>query len=86
MEAFHRAPHAPKHGSWLNPAELEASLWARERLGRQRIPAFAELRCRARAWNIRANRDRRGIDWRFTTADARRVFGCKPSTTHEWEN
>jgi hypothetical protein len=66
--------YTPKHGSWLNPAELEASLWSRECLGHDRVPTFAELSGRTRAWNARANRDRRSINWRFTTADARRVF------------
>ena len=75
--------HTPKHGSWLNPAELEASLWSRECLGRDRIATFAELSRRTRAWNARANRSRRSIHWRFTTADARRVFGYKQSVMHE---
>jgi DDE superfamily endonuclease len=66
--------YTPKHGSWLNPAELEASLWSRQCLGHDRVASFAELSCRTRAWNARANRARRSINWRFTTADARRVF------------
>ena len=73
--------YTPKHGSWLNPAELEASLWSRQCLGRERIDTLAELTSRTRAWNTLANRSRRGIDWRFTTADARRVFGYKRSAT-----
>ncbi len=73
--------YTPKHGSWLNPAELEASLWSRQCLGRDRISSLAELSRRTRAWNSRVNRSRRGIDWRFTTADARRVFGYKRSAT-----
>ncbi len=87
-EAGHRlwarftAHYTPKHGSWLNPAELEASLWSRECLGRDRVATFAELRRRTRAWNARANRGRRSIDWRFTTADARRVFRYEPISTH----
>jgi len=66
--------YTPKHGSWLNPAELEASLWSRECLGRNRISTLAELPSRTRAWNASANRGHRSIHWRFTTADARRVF------------
>jgi DDE superfamily endonuclease len=66
--------YTPKHASWLNPAELEASLWSRECLGRDRVATFGELSSRTRAWNAYANRSRRSIDWRFTTADARRVF------------
>lgn len=76
------AHYTPKHGSWLNPAELEASLWSRECLGRDRVSTFAELSRRTRAWNACANRGRRSIRWRFTTADARRVFAYKQSVTH----
>jgi DDE superfamily endonuclease len=71
--------YTPKHGSWLNPAELEISLWSRECLGKDRIASFAELDSRTRAWNARANRERRAINWRFTAADARRVFRYKRS-------
>jgi transposase len=68
-------PHyTPKHGSWLNPAEIEASLWARECHGRDRVDTFEALRDRTRAWTARADRRRRAIIWRFTTAKARRVF------------
>jgi hypothetical protein len=68
------AHYTPNHGSWLNPAQPEASLWSREYLARDRVSTFAELSRRTRAWNARANRSRRGIDWRFSTAGARRVF------------
>ena len=75
-------PHyTPKHGSWLNPAEIEASLWSRECLGRDRVPTFQEIRRRTSAWNARANRKKRTIVWRFTTHKARRLFRYKRSTT-----
>ena len=74
--------YTPKHGSWLNPAELEASLWSRECLGHNRVASFAELRRRTRVCNARANGSRRRIDWRFTSADARRVFRYKQGITH----
>jgi hypothetical protein len=75
-------PHyTPKHGSWLNPAELEASLWSRECHGRDRVDSFEALRDRTRAWNARADRARRTITWRFTTAKARRVFRYKRRST-----
>ena len=71
-------PHyTPKHGSWLNPAEIEASLWSRECHGRERVDTFEALRDRTRAWTARADRARRKIIWRFTTAKARRVFRYK---------
>jgi transposase len=74
--------YTPKHGSWLNPAELEASLWSRQCLGRQRVATLAELRQRTAAWNNWANRTRIKIDWRFSTADARRVFHYKGILMH----
>jgi DDE superfamily endonuclease len=68
-------PHyTPKHGSWLNPAEIEASLWSRECHGQDRVDCFEALCDRTRAWSARADRGRRKIVWRFTTAKARRVF------------
>jgi hypothetical protein len=75
--------YTPKHGSWLNPAELEASLWSRQCLGRPRVATLTELRCRTSAWNRWANRTKIKIDWRFSIADARRVFHYKPIATHE---
>jgi hypothetical protein len=52
--------YTPKHGSWLNPAELEASLWSRQCHGRDRISALDELSRRTRAWNTHANRSHHG--------------------------
>jgi transposase len=67
-------PHyTPKHGSWLNPAEIEASLWSRECHGRDRVDSFEALCDRTRAWTARADRARRKIIWRFTTALRRGV-------------
>ena len=80
-------PHyTPKHGSWLNPAEIEVSLWARECLGRDRISTLAELRRRTSAWNARADRRKRTIKWRFTTQEARRVFRYDRSTMSRSEH
>jgi hypothetical protein len=78
--------YTPKHGSWLDPAEIEASLWSRECLAADRIPTLAELQHRTRKWNQRADRARRKISWRFTTADARRVFKYRPGTTRRSEH
>lgn len=75
-------PHyTPKHGSWLNPAEIEASLWARECLGADRVETVPALRQRTRAWNTRANHAKRTITWRFTSSKARRVFGYTKQST-----
>ena len=62
--------YTPRHGSWLNMAEIELSVLARQcladRMGRRE--AVAE---QVAAWEARRNADGTRIDWRFTTADAR---------------
>ena len=62
--------HTPKHGSWLNMAEIELSVLSRQCLDR-RVPDFETLEAEAMAWQQR--RDEKGvkIDWRFDTEDAR---------------
>ena len=65
----------PKHGSWLNQAEIELSLVSRGCLGRRRLDTLALLRRETRAWNRRANRAKTRIRWRFTRKDARTKFG-----------
>ena len=62
--------HTPKHGSWLNIAEIELSVLSRQCLDR-RIPDPATLRTEVTAWEDRRNGRAIGVDWRFTTADAR---------------
>lgn len=71
-------PHyTPAHGSWLNQAEIEIGLFARQCLGKRRMPDLATLRREAAAWNRRVNRDRVKIDWRFDRKAARRTFDYK---------
>ncbi len=65
----------PKHGSWLNQAELELSLVSRGCLGRRRIATLRHLDRETRAWTRRANHARIRIRWQFTRKDARRKFG-----------
>jgi hypothetical protein len=60
----------PEHGSWLNMAELELSVFARQCLNR-RIAYQATLTSEAAAWEERRNESRTTIDWQFRTADAR---------------
>ena len=50
--------YTPKHGSWLNQAEIEISLFARQCLGKRRIPSLSLLRSEARVWNRKVNRDK----------------------------
>ena len=62
--------HTPKHGSWLNMAEIEIGVLARQCLDR-RIPDQEVLRREVDAWQDQRNRDMVRVDWRFTTDDAR---------------
>jgi DDE superfamily endonuclease len=60
----------PKHGSWLNIAEIEFSVLGRQCLDR-RIPDQATLATEVAAWVADRNAEGAAVDWRFTTADAR---------------
>ena len=62
--------HTPKHGSWLNMAEIELSVLARQCLNR-RIPDREALAGEVSAWEEERNAAESSIDWRFTSADAR---------------
>ncbi len=62
--------YTPKHGSWLNMAEIELSVKARQCLER-RIPDQETLKQEVAAWEEQRNQEAKSIDWRFTTADAR---------------
>jgi hypothetical protein len=62
--------YTPKHGSWLNIAELELAVLQRQCLG-QRFGNRDALAQAATAWTARRNAALSTIDWRFTTADAR---------------
>jgi hypothetical protein len=66
--------YTPKHASWLDAAEMEASLVSRQCLGHRRISDLATLHRQVSAWNAKADRDRIKIDWTFRVDDARRVF------------
>ena len=63
--------YTPKHASWLNMAELELSVLARQCLSR-RIPDADTLAGQIRAWQDARNRDRVPINWCFKVADARK--------------
>ena len=62
--------HTPKHGSWLNVAEIELSVLARQCLDR-RIASVEELFKQLEPWEVERNDRAVGVNWRFTTADAR---------------
>ncbi len=62
--------YTPKHGSWLNIAEIELSVLSRQCLDR-RVPDFETLEAEVKAWQEERNAKGGKIDWRFTTEDAR---------------
>jgi len=69
--------YTPTHGSWLNQAEIEIGLFARQCLGKRRIADLPTLCREARAWKRRMNRNRIKINWKFDRKTARRKFGYK---------
>ncbi len=62
--------NTPVHGSWLNIAEIELSVLSRQALSR-RIGDEASLRRIVEAWSSERTSQQKGVDWQFTTADAR---------------
>jgi hypothetical protein len=62
--------YTPKHGSWLNMAEIELGVLSRQCLNR-RIPDKGALTAEVAAWESRRNTAEAKVDWRFTNEDAR---------------
>jgi hypothetical protein len=62
--------YTPKHGSWLNMAEIELAVLAEQCLDR-RLADQATLERAVAAWQATRNAAGRGVNWRFTTEDAR---------------
>ena len=62
--------HTPKHGSWLNIAEIELSTLTRQCLDR-RIADLDVLNTELTAWQHATNTTQRQVNWQFTTNDAR---------------
>jgi hypothetical protein len=62
--------HTPKHGSWLNMAEIELSVLSKQCLNR-RIPDQETLQSEVFAWQEKRNLSTNTVNWRFSTADAR---------------
>jgi transposase len=56
--------YIPKHGSWLNMAEIEIRL-------SKRVPAMEQMKKDVKAWNVLRNKAANKINWRFTTENAR---------------
>ena len=66
--------YTPKHGSWLNMAEIEISIMSRQCLNR-RIGTREFLRTELRAWERKRNKDKMKITWKFTRQDADKKLG-----------
>ena len=62
--------HTPIHGSWLNMAEIELSVLARQALS-ERLPSLEAVQECVACWQTKRNQAQAIIDWRFTTEDAR---------------
>ena len=62
--------YTPRHGSWLNMAEIELSAAARQCLD-HRIPSLDQLDHQLSAWTVQRNADASAVRWRMTTPDAR---------------
>ena len=72
--------HTPKHGSWLNMAEIELSVLTRQCLSR-RIDSIGELRREVSAWEQERNALGPVTRWQFATADARiKLYRLYPAT------
>lgn len=64
----------PKHGSWLNQAEIAIGMYSRQCLGSTRIPTIEILKKKTAAWNKIANRKAVSIKWKFNKEQAREKF------------
>jgi len=63
--------YTPKHGSWLNIAEIELAALARQCLGKRRIDNLEKLNHEMKCWYNNRNTYQKNVDWRFTNSDAR---------------
>lgn len=63
--------HTPKHGSWLDIAEIELSALTNQCLSKRRIDSIEELNEEMKTWCTGRNRSQKGVDWQFRAGDAR---------------
>lgn len=66
--------YTPKHGSWLNQAEIAIGMYSRQCLGQTRIPEQKILNKKTIAWTRAINSKGVTINWSFTSEDARERF------------
>lgn len=63
--------HTPKHGSWLNIAEIELSALGNQCLYKRRISSVENLNEELFSWNTERNASQKSVNWQFKTTDAR---------------
>lgn len=63
--------YTPKHGSWMNVAEIELSALSHQCLGDKRIPDIETLNRELTAWHVERTSNQKGVNWHFTNTDAR---------------
>lgn len=63
--------YTPKHGSWLDIAEIELSAMSLQCLENKRISSIRQLNKTLSSWNLNRNLSQKGVSWHFTTTDAR---------------
>lgn len=63
--------YTPKHGSWLDIAEIELSALSKQCLGKRRIDNLDDLNSELEKWHTDRNARQKGVNWQFTTDDAR---------------
>lgn len=63
--------YTPKHGSWLDIAEIELSALGRQCIANNRIPNLEVLRNLLKPWAVGRTAAQKGVDWHFTAEDAR---------------
>ncbi len=63
--------HTPKHGSWLDIAEIELSALGNQCLSKRRIDSIEKLNEELLAWDKERNSNQKSVNWQFKTNDAR---------------
>ncbi len=63
--------YTPKHGSWLDIAEIELSALSIQCLLGERIPSIDSLNEKLSSWSMNRNTSQKGVSWQFTASDAR---------------
>lgn len=77
--------YTPKHGSWLDIAEIGINIITRECLDR-RIAGIDELRTELKAWNDRHDKEKKPVNWQFTVENARiKLKSLYPDIQREYE-